>query len=393
MSQQLISRNPCLQKLQQEGFSLQVCGGFLVIHHIPYLNSELEIKEGKLIMKLNLSGDLVVKPEDHTAYWSGEIPHEINGSAISALINNSNHMDHGNNLFSDHFLSCKPDTESYPDENYPTYYEKVKTYCQRISAPALSTDNIACKRIMNQIAPNSPESIFEYVDTNSSKADISPISETFASQKVAIVGLGGTGAYLLDFLAKMPVKEIHLYDDDTFNSHNAFRCPGAASVDILNECQSKVDYLKSIYSNMHRGIIAHSEKVTESNISELYQMDVVFICVDRVSTRNLVSKHLIEQNILFIDSGLGILKQSNSLFGQLRVTTGFAQHYNHISSIFGSDVELEDEYSSNIQIAELNAMAAVLMIVKWKRMMNFYSNTTQDNNIVYTISTNEIVTE
>ena len=50
-------------------------------------------------------------------------------------------------------------------------------------------------------------------------------------KKVVIVGLGGTGGYLLDLLAKTPIEEIHLYDDDIFGTHNAFRAPGAASLD------------------------------------------------------------------------------------------------------------------------------------------------------------------
>ncbi|WP_318271316.1 ThiF family adenylyltransferase [Sphingobacterium cellulitidis] len=42
-------------------------------------------------------------------------------------------------------------------------------------------------------------------------------------QKIAIIGLGGTGAYILDMVAKTPVKEIHLFDGDSFDQHNAFR--------------------------------------------------------------------------------------------------------------------------------------------------------------------------
>lgn len=391
MSQQLISLNPCLQKLQQEGYSLEVRGGFLVIHHVPYLNMNREIHEGTLIMTLNLSGNKVLKPQDHTAHWSGDIPYEHNGNRVSALINSSAHKDHGFGLTSDHFLSCKPDRESYPAQNYPTYYEKVVTYCQRIYTPAFLVDQEACEKIRNKVVPNGEEYVLKYADTNSTRSDIYALTEMFQSKKIAIVGLGGTGAYLLDFIAKMPIKEIHLYDDDSFNSHNAFRCPGAASIDNLNMCMPKVDYLKGVYGVMHSGIISHKEKISSQNVSDLSEMDAVFICVDKVSVRNLIASHLINHGVLFIDSGLGIMKQYGSLSGQLRVTAGYAQHYDHISTAFGTDVENDDEYSSNIQIAELNALAAVHMLIKWKRMMNFYSNTANDNNMVYNISTNEIV--
>jgi hypothetical protein len=35
---------------------------------------------------------------------------------------------------------------------------------------------------------------------------------------------------VLDFTAKTHVKEIHLFDGDTFFQHNAFRAPGAANL-------------------------------------------------------------------------------------------------------------------------------------------------------------------
>ena len=71
--------------------------------------------------------------------------------------------------------------------------------------------------------------MFLYEDTASSRADIVTINSKLKSLRIGIVGLGGTGSYVLDFVAKTPVKEIHLFDGDTFDQHNAFRAPGAAS--------------------------------------------------------------------------------------------------------------------------------------------------------------------
>ena len=66
--------------------------------------------------------------------------------------------------------------------------------------------------------------------------------------KIGIIGLGGTGSYILDFIAKTYVGEIHLYDSDKVLQHNAFRAPGAPSLQKLNEPVLKVDYLYNIYS-------------------------------------------------------------------------------------------------------------------------------------------------
>ena len=77
------------------------------------------------------------------------------------------------------------------------------------------------------------------------------------SKKIAIIGLGGTGSYVLDLVAKTPVKEIHLFDGDTFLQHNAFRSPGAPSGEELRAKLPKVTYLKNAYGKMHTGIVAH----------------------------------------------------------------------------------------------------------------------------------------
>ena len=73
--------------------------------------------------------------------------------------------------------------------------------------------------------------MFRYADTASVRCEIVTTSARLKLKKVAIVGLGGTGAYLLDQVAKTPVWEIHLFDGDTFRQHNAFRSPGAATME------------------------------------------------------------------------------------------------------------------------------------------------------------------
>ena len=70
--------------------------------------------------------------------------------------------------------------------------------------------------------------VFHYLDTASSRAEIRVASAKLAIERLAIVGIGGTGSYVLDLIAKTPVREIHLYDGDVFLNHNGFRAPGAS---------------------------------------------------------------------------------------------------------------------------------------------------------------------
>lgn len=49
MSLQLISHSPDLKQLRDEGFEIEVKGGYLLIHQIPYVNHLKEIKCGVLV--------------------------------------------------------------------------------------------------------------------------------------------------------------------------------------------------------------------------------------------------------------------------------------------------------------------------------------------------------
>ena len=123
--------------------------------------------------------------------------------------------------------------------------------------------------------------------------------------KVAIVGLGGTGAYILDLLAKTPIRNVHLYDGDTFSTHNAFRAPGAASVDDLNARMAKVDYYAAMYASMRRNIHPHAVYVTAANVSELADADFVFLAMDSGPDKWAIVNALIAAGVPFIDTGIG----------------------------------------------------------------------------------------
>lgn len=389
MSQELICRNPILQQLLSDGFDIEVRDGLLIVHHIPYLNSKVEMLSGTLIMPLVTAGDIVREPDSHTAYWAGQQPCNCDGTIIPSLVNSSQRNNYGKGGVSDYFLSCCPDiTNKYKD-----YYEKVTTYFNMISAPARNLDYIRFCQLWKATINHSASSSLCYDDTNASRAGIVGVNEKYSGQKVAIIGLGGTGSYLLDYLAKTDVAEIHLYDNDTFDTHNAFRGPGAPSLDQLRSQQLKVDYWSEIYKRMHSGILAHPVRITKDNQSELMDKNMVFICVDNPSVRNSISAYLAENEIPFIDSGMGLECSNNSLNGLVRITTGFYGHYNHLKEAYGdglANVE-DDVYKSNIQIAELNSLAAVLSIIKWKKMLGVYNDYSGGSlNLIYSVASDSI---
>jgi molybdopterin/thiamine biosynthesis adenylyltransferase len=194
-------------------------------------------------------------------------------------------------------------------------------------------------------------------------------------------------------IAKTPVKEIHLYDGDSFDQHNAFRSPGAASVEDLAANLSKVDYYRRIYSKMHKGIHVHEYYITSSNIHELDGMTYVFICVDRNRIRKMLADHLVNVAIPFSDVGLGVNVIDNKLTGAVRVTSANKNKSDHLSlRIYPEDSDNND-YSTNIQIAELNALNAVFAVLKWKKYIGFYIDQEREHHSSYSIGVSKIFNE
>src|SRR5258708_12233662 len=103
----------------------------------------------------------------------------------------------------------------------------MTTYANMISGPAQVIDPTATPRSLAPVTMTESESVFQYLDSASSRAQISLITSKLALPKVAIVGVGGTGAYVLDLIAKTPILNIHLYAPNTSYSHNPFLAPAA----------------------------------------------------------------------------------------------------------------------------------------------------------------------
>ena len=150
------------------------------------------------------------------------------------------------------------------------------------------------------------ETVFSYTDTASTRAGIGMPTEKFKGLKIAIVGLGGTGAYILDQVAKTPVAEIHLFDGDALHQHNAFRYPGAVTFAHLERGMKKVEYLQEVFGQMHRNIIPHTCMITAENVAELRAFDYVFLSVDNTTVRELVVHELSGTRTSLLDVGMGV---------------------------------------------------------------------------------------
>lgn len=382
-----INRSPDLKRLVDEGYEIEVKGGYLIVHQIPYVNNSRQIKYGKLITTLALNNDITMKPDTHVIGFMGEHPCNKDGSMITAIQHSSPNQQIADGIVMNHTFSNKP------PNGYNDYYHKVMQYIKIISASARSIDQNINAQTFKVIECNEDESVFLYTDSNSSRANINHLNEKFKGQRIGIIGLGGTGSYVLDMVAKTPVDEILLFDGDEFLQHNAFRSPGAVSVETLNKRMKKVNYYTAIYSQMRRGIKAFPEKITDVNIDLLKGLNYVFICIDSNRAKSVIISKLREFGIPFIDTGLGVNMANDDLVGSLRVTVGTPEKHDHIPNRIGASETDDNEYATNIQIADLNALNALMAVVKWKKMCGFYQDLKEEHNSIFVINTGQLIHE
>ena len=231
------------------------------------------------------------------------------------------------------------------------------------------------------------EKYFNYPDTHSSRSTTNIINYGVCKQKIAIIGLGGTGAYILDLLAKNPIDQIHIYDADFYETHNAFRSPGAISAEDLNKRQKKIQYYEEIYSRINKRIHAHEYNMDSEKLSELDDKDFVFVCIDNQKDRLGIIGHLLDQNIPFIDVGISVAIHQNKLRGSARVRIVEKDKSSGIKAenIVGETPAGEEVYDTNIQTAELNAINACLAIIHWKQLSGIYHKDNETSNLIYEV--------
>jgi hypothetical protein len=391
MSHLLISRSPDLKRLRDEGYEVEVRGNYLLVHSVPYVNAQSQVALGSLVSELTLGGDVTVRPQTHVISFTGDQPCNKDGSPIQQIMHQTVMQQLLPGLTIRHTFSNKP-TNGYAD-----YFEKMSRYADILSSAAKAIDPNVDARTFKPIESSGDDSVFRYIDTASSRAGTSMIASRVMGRKIAIVGLGGSGSYVLDFVAKTPVQEIHLFDDDLFLQHNAFRCPGAASLEDLQRQLKKVEYLAEVYGRMRTGIFSHEVPLDESNIGVLTGFDFVFVCVDRGSVRKVLFDWLISHGISFVDVGMGVeVTPDSKLVAVCRTTVGTSAKSDHIPSrvpLADADGDGGGAYTQNIQIAELNALNAAFAVIKWKKLAGIYEDVDQDHHSTYSTNFHLLTSE
>jgi hypothetical protein len=383
----LAAYNEDIDKLLKKGYALSIDNNHLVVRDIPYIDSNGNLQNGAIVSILNFIDQKKAGMKDHQIFFCGSHPHELNGKPISNLGGGpiSVHLT-SEDLNVQRSFSNKP-----PSGRFNDWFEKIENYVTIISGPAI--DKFDVNPYTFRIVDENSKSVFKYRDTLTSRAEIGELSAKLEGDTVAIIGLGGTGSYLLDFLAKTPVKEIKGFDGDWYHIHNAFRSPGKLSEEELGK--RKTEVYKNRYQDFRRNISIYQNYITCDSEKDMARVTFAFVCVDSGSSRAEIFDLLIKLKIPFIDVGMGLDKDTGPISGTLRATyfpIESAQNILDKRLAPLSDIP-DDVYKSNIQISELNALNACLAVIKYKQLRGFYSDDNSYYHMLFNIDGANLVGE
>ena len=239
---------------------------------------------------------------------------------------------------------------------------------------------------------NAPEFIsapspFKVPDTHEERSGIGSVQDRIRGTRICIVGLGGTGSYVLDLIAKTPVAEIHLIDSDCHEWHNYMRAPGAPTAEEIesqhSEAPAKVDYYRSKYRHFRGGIHVHPVKAeSQSDFAGLlsaHRFDFAFVCIDQrpdgdSPRQDYVYAALSQAEVPFVDSGISITIDDEVVRGAVTTSAYATGSLEWQDAIPNARIEGEYVGYRNIQLPEVNALAASFAVMEWRRRTEQYAS-------------------
>lgn len=383
MFHRLASHNDDIRRLLETGYAISCDSNYLVVRDIPYLDGARNLQIGAIVAKLEFIDQDRVIQTDHQIYFAGSVPHGLDGAPIPNLGGGPTQLalsEVSQDVVVQRSFSNKPIASG----KFQDFFEKIESYVTIISGPARTLHGATpyTFRIVKEIGA---DSVFEFHDTLTSRAEITDLSAKFKDDVIAIIGLGGTGGYVLDFMVKTQVREIRAFDLDPFHVHNAFRSPGKVAADEFGRTKAEV-YL-SRYSNFRKGLSVLPKFIDASCSNDLNGVTFAFVCVDKGSSRAEIFDLLISKNIAFIDVGMGLNRKRGPLNGMIRATYYSAEQGQRVRDLRLAELvdSPQDVYRTNIQISELNALNACLAVIKFKQLRGFYFEELPCFNILFDV--------
>ncbi|MHB1232307.1 MAG: DUF6791 domain-containing protein [Burkholderiales bacterium] len=362
-----------IQRLLADGYAIYRRGAYIVAA-VPYLDVNGNPQSGLMVDTLNFDedGKVRVAPTNHQMYFVGQQPYDHNGRILFGGAN-ANVVPLFDGKQSSFYWSWKQLDSAGNKRDYFNLYEKFTEYIAYVSGPVEGKFPDYKITPFDGVATVETTCPFPFEDTNSARANLGELDQLIATDSIVIIGAGGSGSYIFDFISKSRVQKIKLFDFDVFDLNNAFRIPGATDREELG--QPKVRVIEQRYSGWHKGSEVFEAKLDGESGAYLDGVTFAFLAVDKIGPRRDMAKLLRAKGIPFIVVGMGIHHGNPGLTGMVDTTLIDEKTAPNVFDEIAGDelVDLPDEYQKNIQTVELNALNAAMAVFMYKKYRGYYA--------------------
>ena len=208
------------------------------------------------------------------------------------------------------------------------------------------------------------------------------------TERVAVVGLGGVGAWIADLVVKADVAEVHGWDADEIEAKNVIRMPGAVDSDWIGK--PKAEWFEETYQQIHRQVHGHPKHVDERTAADMCSNATFgFVAVDNDEGREIACAAMAAAGIPFIDVGISLSRRDGQVSASIRATTAWPHDDAWRKAIPKVDKAGQETYGK-LELPDVAAIAAGLAVQSWRKVRGQTAQESASECMVYRTDTDTI---
>lgn len=211
-----------------------------------------------------------------------------------------------------------------------------------------------------------------------------------AHERVAVIGLGGVGAWMADFVVKADAAEVHGWDYDRIEPKNILRMPGGVDPNVWIG-RPKAEWFEETYSVMHGKVRGHNVKVLPENVMAVTEgTTFAFVAVDDAHDRMMVCDALANAKIPFVVGGLSPVRKDGRVRVSMRIVTAHVGVLSWRNAIPQVGQAGQDDYGS-LDLSDVYSMAASWAIQSWRKMRGQFWQEQREECLDYRASDQNLI--
>ena len=198
--------------------------------------------------------------------------------------------------------------------------------------------------------------------------------------KITIVGLGGIGCPLSQYLVSSGLKHITLFDGDRIEKTNLGR-QILYSLDDIGEYKSIIAKNRLLKTNPNCKITSYSENITEKNINVLSDADIIIDTSDDWHLSKLINTFCVKNSLKYIFS--------SAVNNNIQVCL-FKNQNNHtcLNCVFPNDEDVELARCDTVGISSI--CAGIAGLITAQKIINTILKINDENNILSLINSENL---